>query len=227
MAKRLKTVFSRIRADGPAAAAAWVLRTLYFRIIPQKQVVWCTDLADYVPDTAIPETITFKRIPAFHDLDEADYETLVGRSSELMGMSQCAFIRKKFDQGAVLWLIMAQGRLAGYRWTLFHDRVSSSVFFPHSEGDVHSVGAELYPDFRGKNIYQMSNTYLKSTLKNEGYRRLLSETYVWNKRAIRALLKEGNRPVGIATKFRLGNTMIVIWHDRTGETLQEAERIEK
>jgi len=57
-------------------------------------------------------------------------------------------------------------------------------------------------------------------MKNEGYKRCYSETYIWNKRAVKANLKIGSRKVGIATRLKIFGKNVVIWHDMSSDKIK-------
>ena len=107
-------------------------------------------------------------------------------------------------------------QLGGYRWTICSDHFNTT-FVPHTEADVHSIGLELLPAFRSRGLFELFRKHFLVTLKKEGFKKLYSETYLYNKRAVKAHLKIGVSKIGIATRFSIFGKNVVIWHDMTSK----------
>ena len=217
MFRRLKRIADIFKSEGIIGGLIWLITTIYHRAIPQKQVIWCTNLTELNGEGfSIPDHINIERLYSLDQLDKRDYKTLTECGTDLMGSAGSIIIRERFDKCAVLWLLKENGQLAGYRWTIVNNHVTPT-YFPHTEGDVHSIGAEIFPNFRGRNLLFLFQINSFIIMKNEGFKRFYAETYVWNKQAVRAFLKTNLRKVGIATRFSFFGKNVVIWHDMTGK----------
>ena len=217
MIRRLKRLVTTIKSEGVIVGMKWLITTIYHRIIPQKQVIWCTDLTEMdSKGFSMPDNLKIQRFYSIDELDKEDYETLIKYGTDLMGSAGSILIPERFNKGAILWLYKENGILVGYRWTIVNNHVTPT-YVPHTKTDVHSIGEEIFPAFRGKNIHQLAMRFVRITSKNEGFKRYYSETYLWNKRAIKSILKGGTRPIGIATRFSIFGKNVVIWHNMTGK----------
>lgn len=217
MFRRLNRLAGIVKADGIIAALKWFIITVYHRLIPQKQVIWCTDLTEFNAEGfSLPDNIEIQRFYSIDKVDKEDLKTLIRCGTDLMGSAASKLIPERFNKGAILWLYKENRILVGYRWTIVNNHVTPT-YVPHTKTDVHSIGEEIFPAFRGKNLHQLAMRYVRIISKNEGFTRYYSETYLWNKRAIKSILKSGTRPIGIATRFSIFGKNIVIWHDMTSK----------
>ncbi|MGB5157634.1 MAG: hypothetical protein WBN77_09395 [Desulfobacterales bacterium] len=219
MFRRMKVLYLRVRSDGITAAIRWLITTVYHRTIPQKQVIWCTDITEINPEGfSIPDNLKIKYFYSIDQVDKEDLKTLTKYGgTELMGSAASSIIHDRFAKGAVLWLLKENGKLAGYRWTIVNKHMLPP-YVPHTESDVHIIGTEVFPGFRDRELFQIFIKYSNITLKNEGFKRNYSETYLYNKRAVKAILKIGARKIGIARRFSFFGKNVVIWYDMTGKT---------
>ena len=209
---------SIVKSEGAIVGLTWLITTVYHRVIPQRQVIWLTDLTKVDSEGfSMPEGIEIKRYHSIDEIDKEDYKVLIERGTSLMGSAASILVRERFEKGAVLWLLRENGQLAGYRWTIINNHVTPT-YFPHTETDAHSIGTEIFPDFRGGHMFRLFDEGLKTILKKEGSKRYYSETFLWNKRAVKAILKTSSRKIGIATRFSIFSKNIVIWHDMTTKT---------
>lgn len=218
MIRRLKRLLKEIDKRGIFGGIKWLITTSYHRLLPQKQIIWCTDLTQMDAEGfSLPDNLKIQRFYSIDQVDKEDLKTLIECGTELMGSAASSLIRERFDKGAVLWLYKENGILAGYRWTIANNHVTPT-YLPHTETDVHSIGEEIFPAFRGRNLFLLVRTSCRIIMKNEGFKRFYSETYLWNKRAVKAILKAGGRQFGIATMFSIFGKNVVIWHDMTCKT---------
>ncbi len=218
MFRRFKVIYRKIRSDGLISGMSWLITRLYHRVIPQKQVIWSTDLTLMDAEGfSLPDDLKIQRVHSIDQVNEDDLKILMECKSELMGSVASIFIRDRFNKGAVLWLYKVDGNLAGYCWTIVKNH-SEPAFFPLTDTDVHFVGTEIFPDFRGGDLFRLFDEATKINLKKEGSRRYFSETYLWNERAVKAILKKTSaRKIGIATRFSIFGKNIVIWHDMSSK----------
>ncbi len=216
MFKKLKGITAVIKSKGVVTGINWLITRVFHRAIPHKQVIWFTDLTELDAEGfSMPNNIRIERFYSVDQVDKQDYKTLAECSSDLMGSAAGRLMHERFIKGAVLWLIKVDGRLAGYRWTIANDH-RTPTYMPHSNTDVHNIGAELFPGFRGMYVHQLATAFEKMTLRNEGFKRYYAETYLWNKRALKAILKKtSGRKIGIATRFSFFGKNVVVWHDMT------------
>jgi len=213
MFRRLKVIFFRIKSYGLVYGIKWLIVMCYHRVIPQKQVIWCIDLTKlYAKTLLLPDNIEIQRFDAINQVSQKDIEKLIDSNSDLMGSAASMLIRERFNKGAALWLLKENGQLAGYQWTISNNH-ETPTYLPHTETDVHTIGIELLKEFRGRDLLYLFQVSTFITLKNNGFKRHYLETYLWNKRALKAFSKIGLRKIGIARRFNFLGKNIVIWYD--------------
>ena len=220
MFRRLRVLYHKIRSVGIMRAIVWIIITGYHRIIPQRQVIWCTDLTKIDSEEfSLPDNVVIQGFYSIDEVDKEDLKTLINCGTALMGSAANILIRKRFNKGAVLWLLKTNQQLAGYRWTISNNHVTPT-YIPHTETDVHSIGTEIFPAFRGLDLYILFDQGTKIIFKNEGFKRFYYETYLWNKRAVKAILKTSSHKIGVATRFKIFGKNIIIWHDMSSKKLR-------
>lgn len=218
MFRRLKVIVNKFRSNGAVACLIWLFVAIIRRIFPYRQAIWFTDLTELSTDEFImPTNIKIKRYSSRDQMDKEELKRLIECDTELMGSAGGIIIDERFDKGALLWLIEEDCHMAGYRWTIVKDPLMPT-YIPHTESDVHELGAEIFEGFRGRNILQISTKYILITLKNEGFKRFYSESYLWNKRAVNAFLKTDYRKIGIAKRFSLFGRNVIIWYGMSNKT---------
>lgn len=217
MMRRLKRAVKVFSNKGVFHGIKWIMVTLFRKVIPHKQVIWCTiiDEIDF-ENFKLPENLSVQRVTSISDLSLGDFKTLK-EDTVLMGSAGHIMIGKRFSTGGTLWLLKCEGKLAGYRWYFANDHIHPT-YLAYTEKDIHSVGAEILSDFRGKHLAPIFEKEIFRILKGEGLKRCYSETYLWNKQAVKSFLKTDKQKIGIASRFNFFGKNIVIWHDMTEET---------
>lgn len=213
MLRRVKRLANEVRDNGIIAGLGWFFKTFYYRIVPQQQAIYFVDLTE-INDKGfiLPESIEVNKYCALTELDEKDYQILITRGTSLMGSAASTLISQRFSHGATLWLTKENNQLAGYRWTISKDNLLKT-YIPHTESDVHDFGSELFEEFRGRNILQISFKQTMLTLKKEGYKRCYGEIHMHNKRSLKAYSRTIFRKIGIAKRFNFFGRNVVVWYD--------------
>jgi hypothetical protein len=220
MLRRLKAIYRVIKTDGLYTGVKWLIVTVYHRLIPQKQIVWCTnlmqreDLAEFV----LPDHLSFQRYQAMDQIGKEDLRAFLACSSILMGSATFIIMHERFNKGAILWMLKVNGQVAGYWWTIANNHVTPT-YLPHTSKDIHAIGIELFEGFRGGRLLKTFSQAVQSTLKKECYQRYYAETYLWNLNAIKAFQRIGDCKVGTATRFGFFGKNVIIWHEMS-ETLE-------
>jgi hypothetical protein len=216
MIRRLKRLLKEIGKRGVFGGIKWMTIEIERKIFPHRQVIWLVDLMEICDEKfALPDDIKIKRYNGEDEIEHGDYIRLVETGTELMGSNAKNIIKKYFNKGAQLWLMKKNGQLAGYKWSIVKEPLLPT-YIPHTEKDVHGMAGEMFEEFRGKGLFQIFTNYQLIALKKDGFSRLYSESYVWDKLAVRALSKI-YRKIGEATIFRIRGKKIVIWHEMLNE----------
>jgi GNAT superfamily N-acetyltransferase len=114
----------------------------------------------------------------------------------------------RFREGASVWLIRADGKLAGFGWSLT-GRTIKPHFFPFGASDVHLFDFLVFPEFRGQGINPLLVTHILEQLGKERRTRAFIEAAEWNHAQLNSLAKTGFQMLGVARmRTVLGRTFV-------------------
>ena len=191
----------------------WAWNRLLRKFFLKKQIIFFFELSEIDEnDYDIPENVEIIIAKKENEVDLKYLKKLIESNTELMGMDAKNMIEERFSSGAWLWLMIMDGILVGYSWTISKDPLRST-FLPYTEKDVHNIGTEFFEEFRYRGLLRILSTYRFVKLKQEGFIRYYTETYEWNKAAIRAIEKDKMQKLGIAKKRKSFGRNIVIWYE--------------
>jgi hypothetical protein len=124
-------------------------------------------------------------------------------------------IQERFNQGASLWLIRSEDRLAGYGWTLQGSTIKPH-YFPLGPDDVHLFDFYIFPPHRGRGLNPFLTTYILRNLANDCGGRAYIEVAQWNQAQLSSLAKTSFLHLGWARRFTIHCHTIVCWtEDKT------------
>src|SRR3990172_241454 len=119
-----------------------VSRVLFYN----RMAVYYCDLSELRSLPAdLPSSVTVERKQSETELDPRDLQEIVNFSNPEQAQRH---IKERFEQGASLWLIKAEGRLAGYGWTL-RGRTMEPYFLRLGPADVPLFAFLVFPPYRG------------------------------------------------------------------------------
>lgn len=128
-------------------------------------------------------------------------------------------INERFGQGASLWLIKCEGKLAGFGWSL-RGRTIEPHYFPLGQDDVHLFDFHVFPEYRGRGINPILVAYILRNVAAECAGRAFIEAAEWNYAQLSSLMKTPFRRFGCAWKFRIFRRTVVCWSgDPNGDRL--------
>ncbi|HMD84905.1 MAG TPA: GNAT family N-acetyltransferase [Terriglobia bacterium] len=119
-------------------------------------------------------------------------------------------IQERFGQGALLWLIKSEDRLAGFGWTL-QGRTIEPHYFPLGPHDVHFFDFHVFPPYRGRGMNPLLVNHMLRSLAEGGGGRAFIEAAEWNQAQLASLKKTPFRHLGWARKFTVVRQTIVCW----------------
>jgi ribosomal protein S18 acetylase RimI-like enzyme len=119
-------------------------------------------------------------------------------------------IEERFDEGALLWMIKSEGRLAGYGWTL-QGRTIEPHYFPLGQDDVHFFDFHVFPQYRGRGMNPFLVTNILRGLAAEGAGRAFIEAAEWNQAQLSSLTRTPFRRLGRARKVTIFGHALVWW----------------
>lgn len=132
-------------------------------------------------------------------------------------------IKKRFAKGGSLWLIKADGLLAGYGWTLRGCTVEPH-YFPLGPGDIHLFDFQVFPRYRGRGVNPVLVSHILSNVAAESQGRAFIEAAEWNQPQLSSLRRTPFHRLGAARKMTLFRRTIVYW-DR-GDVVEQGHRNE-
>ena len=154
-----------------------------------------------------PEHFTVARVTSPEEIDQRDWQKIANFWNP--ELSRRNFSRR-FGQGAIVWLIQSEGKLAGYGWTLA-GRAIKAHFFPLGSNDVHLFDFLVFPEYRGRGINPLLVSYILNELVAECRSRAYIEAAEWNHAQLISLRKTGFHSLGIARKVSLFGRTFVAW----------------
>ena len=119
-------------------------------------------------------------------------------------------IVERFAANAELWLLRLDANLAAYGWTLRGKSIEPH-FFPIQPQDVHLFDFFVFPEFRGRHLNPSLIWQILDQVGREGLKRAFIEAAVWNRPQLSSLAKTPFKKVGVARKFCLGKSTLILW----------------
>ncbi|MGO9246045.1 MAG: GNAT family N-acetyltransferase [Verrucomicrobiia bacterium] len=151
--------------------------------------------------------LEFERKIREADLDSRDREQIINFwNPDVTGRQ----ITERFGKGASLWLVRADGRLAGYGWTLVGDTMEPHYVSLGRE-DVHLFDFLVFPDFRGRGINPTLVVHILETIAGEGRGRAFIEAAGWNTAQLSSLRRTPFQEFAVARKRGLFGKPSVVW----------------
>jgi ribosomal protein S18 acetylase RimI-like enzyme len=157
--------------------------------------------------TRLPPALTVERVGRQAEMRSEDWEKIVNFWNPKITQKQ---ISERFGQGATLWMIRWEGRLAGYGWTITGHTIVPH-YHPLGSNDVHMFDFLVFPEFRGKNVNPSLVDYILDQMTREGRTRAYIEVREWNKPQLKSLGKTKFQLLGVARKTSLLGRTFVEW----------------
>jgi len=129
----------------------WIWRLYYYE----------TDLHDHSSPTLPGIDVQIRRVPPDELSERRDELGDFGRRSRGYALAR----------GDRCYFAECSGRLAGYSWVNFHGvSVGPYLLSPLDEQGVYSHSGFVFPEFRGKRLFQHMLAHVYRELREEGYR---------------------------------------------------------
>jgi GNAT superfamily N-acetyltransferase len=178
------------------------------RIFSNRMVLFYFDLAGEVSGkTDLPPYITLERKRSEAEIYQADLQEFINFWNPEIA---CQEIRDRFRQGASLWMIKVDGKVAGYGWTLRGRRIEPH-FLGLGTNDIHLFDYYVAPSYRGRGLNPLLVNHILRNLAAECGGRAFIEVAEWNHAQLSSLRKTPFRRLGCARKLTIGSRTIVRW----------------
>ena len=159
--------------------------------------------------TPLPDFLTVERKRNENEVSPLDLEEII--KSWNSGIAHRS-IKERFGQGASLWMIKSESKLAGYGWTLRGHTIERH-YYPLGPDDVHLFDFYVFPGYRGRGLNPLLVTEILRTLSAERTERAFIEAAEWNHAQLASLRKTSFHRLGRASKFTILRRTIVFWDD--------------
>jgi len=180
-------------------------RTLF----SSRMVLFYCDLAAERETFELPESLQLERKAKENDLKPEDLRDLISFwNPKLAGRR----IKERFAQGASLWIVKCEGRLAGFGWTLQGRTVEPHYFFLGTD-DLHLFDFHVFPQYRGRRLNPLLVNYILSTMAAECRGRAFIEAAEWNVPQLASLRRTPFHQLGSARKFTFFRHAIVCFSE--------------
>ena len=179
-------------------------------LFSNRQVLFCCDLTHVLTPEARPSLMKVEQKNSYDELNPQDLIDMVVFWNPRLAQQR---IEERFCQGAVLWLIRSDERLAGYGWTL-RGRTVEPYYFPLSQDEVHLFDFHVFSQYRGRGVNPLLVGHILRSLAADGLRQAFIEAADWNKAQLSSLRKTPFRRIGSAHKWSLFQQTFVWWTAR-------------
>ena len=157
--------------------------------------------------SASPKSLAIERKRNEGELSKRDLEDITSFWNPTLAVRN---VKERFGNGATLWLIRSEGRLAGYGWTLT-GRTIEPHYFRLGTNDVHLFDFHVFPQYRGRGLNPSLVTHILYTLSMEGMSRAFIEAAEWNQAQLLSLSKTPFRPLAWGRKLPILGGTLVWW----------------
>jgi hypothetical protein len=174
-----------------------------------RMVLLYCDLAAQQKRFELPEVLQVERKTGENDLNLQDLRELISFwNPKLAGQR----IKGRFAQGASLWIVKCEGRLAGFGWTL-RGRTVEPHYFLLGADDLHLFDFHVFPQYRGRGVNPLLVNYILSSMASECHARAFIEAAEWNVSQLASLRRTPFRQLGSARKLTFFRHTIVCFHE--------------
>jgi ribosomal protein S18 acetylase RimI-like enzyme len=196
------------RRNGFRATAGRAALAVSHALFSNREVLLYCDLS---PQTswgdALPSSVTVERKSSEAEIAPEDWQAMISFWNPKLALRN---IKERFGQGASLWLIKSEDRLAGFGWTL-QGRTIAPHCFPLGPDDVHFFDFHVFPQYRGRGMNPYLVNHMLRSLAADGGGRAFIEAAEWNQAQLASLKKTPFRHLGWARKLTILRHTIVCW----------------
>lgn len=155
----------------------------------------------------LPDSVKVERNKSETELAAEDVQEIVNFWNPKLARRA---MKERFGQGASLWIIKSEGRVAGFGWTL-QGRTIEPHYFRLGQDDVHLFDFLVLPQYRGRGLNLLLVNHILRNLVAECGGRAFIEAAEWNRAQLSSLKKTPFRRIGWARKLTIFRQTIVWW----------------
>ena len=208
------------KRHGFRATASRAAQAVNRAIFSNRMVLFYVDLDREIPGPAdLPFSIGVEKKEKETEICPADLQEFINFWNPKIARRE---MTDRLRQGASLWMIKADGHLAGYGWTL-RGRTIEPHFFCLGQDDVHLFDYYVAPLYRGRGLNPLLVKHILRNLAAENRGRAFIEVAEWNRAQLFSLGKTPFRRLGCARKLTIGSRTMVWWG--TDRALEHEDKI--
>jgi Acetyltransferase (GNAT) family len=155
----------------------------------------------------IPSSIRVERVTGEAELQPQDFDEITSFWNPKQARRN---VKERFANGASLWVIKSEDKVAGYGWTL-QSRTIAEYYFPMGPKDVQLFDFYVFPKFRGRALHWLLTAYILQALAVEGAARAFADTGEWNQPQISSFRMTPFRCLGLVRSFTIFGHTFVSW----------------
>ncbi|MFI5092210.1 MAG: GNAT family N-acetyltransferase [Candidatus Acidiferrales bacterium] len=202
---RLAAYYTRHGFGSTIRRAGLAVRRALFS---NRMVVFYCDLAKQTTAPVnIPSPLKVERLSSYAELNPQDLQEIINVWNPKLAHRN---VRERFEQGAALWLIKSEDRLAGYSWTI-RGRTIAPYYFLLGEDDVQLFDFYVFPKFRGRAILWFLIVHILHSLRDEGAARVFGDVAQWNQASLSFYRMTPFRRLGLARSYTILGHIFVSW----------------
>jgi ribosomal protein S18 acetylase RimI-like enzyme len=218
---RLAVYYNRHGLGATICRTALAMRRGLFS---SRQVVFYCDLSrQFSPPADLPNSLTVERKRNDAEIDPQELHQIIHVWNPKAAQQ---LMKERFDQGASLWLIKFEDRLAGYGWTLQGGTIAP-YYFPLAEDDVQFFDFHVFPKYRGRAIDWFLMTHALQKLAADGAGRAFAEAGEWNQASLSSIAMTPFRRLGWVRRLTFLGRTIVCWDETSQPEEKQSARLKR
>jgi ribosomal protein S18 acetylase RimI-like enzyme len=202
---RVTDYYSR---HGFRATASRLVLAVKRSLFASRMIVFYCDLPTLVPRPInIPSSMRVERVTGEAELRPLDFDEITSFWNPKQARRN---VKERFANGASLWLIKSEDKVAGYGWTL-QGHTIAEYYFPMGPKDVQLFDFYVFPKFRGRALHWLLIAYILQALAAEGAARAFADTGEWNQPQISSFRMTPFRRLGLVRSRTIFGHRFVSW----------------
>lgn len=158
----------------------------------------------------IPSSLRIDRLMSEKELGQQDLQEITSFWNPKQARKN---IRERFAEGASLWVIKSEDKVAGYGWSLQGHTVAPH-YIPLGQDDVHLFDFYVFPPYRGQGMNPLLVTHILRNLATNCRGRAFIEAAEWNEAQLSSLQKTPFRRLGVVRSATIFSHTFVSWVDQ-------------
>jgi hypothetical protein len=212
--KKAVKALQYIKEHGLSATLLKIIQVVYRNNFPYVQMIYAAEPSfEPCASAKMPCTLGIYRYSQIADIPTQDLESIANIEGHHKFMEKC--VQPFLSEGANLWLVKCEGKVAAYRFSTMgcENAAKHFPFFPMGANEALLFSGETFSNHRGKGISPIMSDYMVGQLLSEGASRAYVACGIWNIANRRSLAKTRFKLIGAARILNIFGHRITIWTD--------------